>query len=157
VLGFAFSSAVDDVLDWLSRFGSFSGVVVLSLIALYVAYRWYRRRAFIRRLRTERITVHELRALIEADAAPVILDVRAQGARSRDGAIPNSISIAAAAEVSPSVIAAAEVIVYCACPNEASAATIALQLLRRGARRVRPLFGGIDAWVAAGFEVRFIE
>eukprot|EP01042_Synura_sphagnicola_P030506 gene30507-39313_t len=43
-----------------------------------------------------------------------------------------------------------EVIVYCACPNEASAAMVAKQLMRRGYRRVRPLSGGIDAWIEAG-------
>jgi rhodanese-related sulfurtransferase len=43
-----------------------------------------------------------------------------------------------------------EVIVYCACPNEASAARVAKQLMQKGYTRVRPLTGGIDAWVAAG-------
>jgi rhodanese-related sulfurtransferase len=46
-----------------------------------------------------------------------------------------------------------EVIVYCACPNEASAAQVAKRLLRQGFKRVRPLAGGIDAWVAAGYQV----
>jgi len=42
------------------------------------------------------------------------------------------------------------VIVYCACPNEASAALVAKQLMSRGYKKVRPLTGGIDAWIAAG-------
>jgi 3-mercaptopyruvate sulfurtransferase SseA len=46
-----------------------------------------------------------------------------------------------------------EVIVYCACPNEASAARIAQQLIRMGCIRVRPLTGGIFAWKDAGFDV----
>jgi len=46
-----------------------------------------------------------------------------------------------------------EVIVYCACPNEASAARVAKKLMERGYRRVRPLTGGIDAWVAAGYNI----
>jgi rhodanese-related sulfurtransferase len=45
-----------------------------------------------------------------------------------------------------------EVIVYCACPNEASAALVAKRLMQQGFKRVRPLAGGIDAWVAAGYE-----
>lgn len=45
-------------------------------------------------------------------------------------------------------------IVYCACPNEVSAARIARGLLRRaGIQRVRPLLGGIDAWIDAGYQV----
>jgi rhodanese-related sulfurtransferase len=42
-------------------------------------------------------------------------------------------------------------IVYCACPNEASAALVAKKLMRAGFRRVRPLAGGIDAWVERGY------
>ena len=43
-----------------------------------------------------------------------------------------------------------EVIIYCACPNEVSAARVAKLLMQKGYTRVRPLHGGIDAWVAAG-------
>ncbi len=43
-----------------------------------------------------------------------------------------------------------DVIIYCACPNEVSAARVAKQLMDKGYTRVRPLHGGIDAWVAAG-------
>ncbi|WP_394539686.1 rhodanese-like domain-containing protein [Lysobacter enzymogenes] len=38
-----------------------------------------------------------------------------------------------------------EVIVYCDCPSEASAATLARELRRRGFKRVRPLAGGFEA------------
>ena len=46
-----------------------------------------------------------------------------------------------------------EVVVYCACPNEASAVKVAQALRQRGFLRVRPLTGGIDAWIEAGQEV----
>ena len=46
-----------------------------------------------------------------------------------------------------------DVILYCACPNEASAAQVALKLRDRGFAHVRPLAGGIDAWVSAGLAV----
>ena len=51
------------------------------------------------------------------------------------------------------VPAEGEVIVYCACPNEASAVTIAQKLRGLGFKRVRPLHGGIDAWIEAGHDV----
>ena len=41
------------------------------------------------------------------------------------------------------------VVVYCACPNDATAVKVALLLRRSGIRQVRPLAGGIDAWSAA--------
>ena len=46
-----------------------------------------------------------------------------------------------------------EVVVYCACPNEASAVKVAEKLRDLGFKRVRPLLGGIDAWIDAGHDV----
>ena len=43
-----------------------------------------------------------------------------------------------------------EVIVYCDCPNDYSAAKMAWRLRQAGFTNVRPLHGGIDAWIAAG-------
>ena len=45
------------------------------------------------------------------------------------------------------------VIVYCTCPHEASAADVAVKLIDAGRKSVHPLFGGFDAWVAAGLPV----
>ncbi|HKR77804.1 MAG TPA: rhodanese-like domain-containing protein, partial [Rhodanobacter sp.] len=47
-----------------------------------------------------------------------------------------------------------ELVVYCNCPNEVSAAHAAQALMVRGYRRVRPLRGGLDAWDAAGYAVQ---
>jgi rhodanese-related sulfurtransferase len=46
-----------------------------------------------------------------------------------------------------------EVVVYCACPNEASSVDVARRLMKLGFNRIRPLRGGIDAWIKAGLEV----
>jgi rhodanese-related sulfurtransferase len=46
-----------------------------------------------------------------------------------------------------------EVILYCACPNEATAVKVAQRLRKVGYKRIRPLLGGIDAWIEAGHEV----
>ena len=46
-----------------------------------------------------------------------------------------------------------EVIVYCACPNEASAAAVAKRLMQAGFATVRPLGGGMEAWQAAGYPI----
>jgi 3-mercaptopyruvate sulfurtransferase SseA len=45
------------------------------------------------------------------------------------------------------------VVVYCRCPNEASAAQVVRLLRERGFKRVRPLAGGLDAWVEAGLPI----
>jgi rhodanese-related sulfurtransferase len=46
-----------------------------------------------------------------------------------------------------------EIILYCSCPNEASAAQVAKLLMNHGFVRVRPLLGGLEAWIAAGLPV----
>ena len=43
-----------------------------------------------------------------------------------------------------------EIILYCNCPNEESAALAAQALMTRGFVRARPLAGGLEAWVEAG-------
>jgi rhodanese-related sulfurtransferase len=43
-----------------------------------------------------------------------------------------------------------EIVLYCNCPNEVTAARAAGVLAARGLRRARPLAGGLDAWVASG-------
>ena len=46
-----------------------------------------------------------------------------------------------------------EIILYCSCPNEASAAQAARVLLHHGFRTRAPALGGLDAWIAAGYAV----
>src|SRR5262249_62115687 len=53
----------------------------------------------------------------------------------------------------PSLPRDRDIILYCTCPNEASAAQAARLLMTHGFRRVRPLHGGLDAWIAAGYAV----
>jgi 3-mercaptopyruvate sulfurtransferase SseA len=44
-------------------------------------------------------------------------------------------------------------VLYCNCPNEASAASAARILAGAGFKRVRPLAGGLEGWVASGQRV----
>jgi rhodanese-related sulfurtransferase len=86
--------------------------------------------------------------------APVLLDVRSTFSQ-QGGRIPGAKTVALD-DLNAFVLEApldGEVIVYCACPNEASAARLAKQLMQRGFTRVRPLLGGIDAWIDAGFDI----
>jgi rhodanese-related sulfurtransferase len=117
--------------------------------------KWLQRQWFIRSLRMSRITLEELRRLMDERKDTLILDVRPPDVRAAEGIIPGAVA-AHPAEIK-SVIAMysgdQETIVYCACPNEASAATAAKHLRRAGFKRIRPLLGGIDAWVKAGHPI----
>jgi rhodanese-related sulfurtransferase len=94
--------------------------------------------------------------LIDAGRSPLILDIRTPAHRDADGWIPGAtLTDRQSMHERPDDAsqAATEVIVYCDCPNEASAALLALELRRRGFKKVRPLAGGFEAWVASGFPV----
>jgi rhodanese-related sulfurtransferase len=82
----------------------------------------------------------------------LIVDVRVDDVDLESGVIPGAVLLRRTEldAIVPLLGAAREAIVYCACPNEVSAARIALELRRRGVLKVRPLSGGVDAWLAAG-------
>ena len=155
VLGYLFRDAIETFLVALARLGQYGLLLIVAGLALYVLARWIQRQKFIRKLRMDRIFVDELTTMIEKGEMPIIFDVRAADARIREGIIPGSIA-ARGSELSTilaSYTTDIEVVVYCSCPNEASAATAARRLKRAGFRRIRPLLGGIDAWTQAGHAI----
>jgi membrane protein DedA with SNARE-associated domain/rhodanese-related sulfurtransferase len=152
VLGLFFRGAIADVLFVLDALGRLGLVVLAATLGLYLAAKWWQRQRFVRQLRMDRITVDELRILIADGAKPVILDVRSNELRAREGLIPGSVP-ANMSELDPVLREYprdTEVVVYCSCPNEASAAIAARHLKRAGFTKIRPLLGGIEAWSIAG-------
>ena len=155
LVGALFHRAVADILNTMAAFGTISIAVLAAVFAIYVLLRWWERVTFIRQLRMDRITVEELIDLMESGNPPVILDVRSADTRDRDGIIPGALAAhpedihPRLTEISPET----EIVVYCACPNEASAAIAARHLKRAGFKRIRPLLGGTDAWTGAGREL----
>ena len=157
--GVLFHSAVGQVLLVLAELG-YWGIALLALaLACFIAVKLWQRYALIRELRLSRISVSELKELVDRGPAPVIIDALAPASRQREGVIPGAIPVEKLRLESGTagVPLDAEVIVYCACPNEASAARIAQQLIRMGCIRVRPLTGGIFAWKDAGFHVELVQ
>jgi rhodanese-related sulfurtransferase len=152
LLGWIFQNAVTDILFTLADIGKFGVLAVLAALGLYLLARWWRRQAFIRQLHMDRITVDELRGLIDEGRKILILDVRPKEARTQHGIIPGAVS-AHPEDIDPVVTSYSrelEIVVYCACPNEASAAVAAKHLKQAGFKKIRPLLGGIDAWLQAG-------
>ena len=83
------------------------------------------------------------------------VDVRSALTQAATGRIPGALAIdmKKIEDSFKGVPIDGEVILYCACPNEATAVKIARQLKKVGYTRIRPLLGGIDAWIEAGLEV----
>ena len=151
-LGWLFRDAIADILATMSNLGAIGGLALVVALALYLGVRWWQRHAFIRQLRMDRITIEQLIALIDGGGDPLILDVRPAEVRNQEGIIPGAVPAhpgdAGAALVGYS--RDREVVVYCSCPNEASAAVACLHLRRAGFTKIRPLAGGTDAWVKSG-------
>ena len=100
-----------------------------------------------------RISVEELSALRAAGRSLIVIDARPSASRTRDGMIPGAVTFEALQQGEHGRQHQGEAVVYCACPNEATAARIAKQLIAMGFHPVRPLAGGIHAWRAAGLEI----
>ena len=150
-LGWVFRDAVGDVLAVLESAGRLGLAAVALAFALYLLVKFVQRQRLIRQLRMARVSAHELHAMLGDDPPPLVIDVRSAGSRE-GGFIPGSrwVEPHMPDEQLLGLPEVDEVVIYCACPNEASAAALARRLMKAGFRRVRPLRGGIDAWVASG-------
>jgi rhodanese-related sulfurtransferase len=155
ILGVTFRTAIDGVLAVLSDLGKWGFLLIVAALACYVLAKWWQRWRFMQQLRMDRISVDELKALIVDGLTPIIVDVRPAKLRSESGVIPGAVPVNDddTLPIDATLLRDSEVVLYCACPNEASAALVARRLLKSGFKKVRPLHGGIDAWVAAGHAV----
>lgn len=154
-LGYVFRDAINDVLKVFETMGRIGLWLVIGAFLLYAAAKWWQRELFIWRLRMDRISVDELHAMMTAKRVGTVIDVRSPITQSLTGRIPGAIAVDfknLKVELLP-INPEQEVIVYCACPNEYSAARVAKILIQHGFTRVHPLLGGIDAWIAAGHPV----
>ena len=154
LVGYLFSGAVDQVVATLESFGEWGTMLIASAFAGFVGYKFWWRQRFLRQLRMDRISVAELRQLLDEGRAPLVLDVRIYDAGA--GTIPSAVRLSATdlKTIVPTLLEQGrEAVLFCSCPNEVSAAAIALELKRSGVAKVRPLLGGIDAWIEAGFEL----
>lgn len=154
--GVLFKSQIARLLEHLAGIGSVAGVGAAALLAVYIAYKWWERSRFYKMLRMARISVEDLYALIQAGAAPTVVDVRSFTARELEPRwIPGALHVPLQDVAShlKDLPRDREIVLYCTCPSEATAARVAKILMNHGFKRVRPLHGGLDAWVAAGYAV----
>jgi len=153
-LGYVFSSQIDYVLDTMANAGGVALMLLGSLLALYIIAKWWQRHRLLRTLRMARISVDELNDAMNAGRMLVIVDVRSEAARMVDTrVIPGALlaDVNSVDRIAGEVPVDVELVIYCNCPNEASAALVAKALMAHGYKRVRPLLGGLDAWDEAGF------
>jgi membrane protein DedA with SNARE-associated domain/rhodanese-related sulfurtransferase len=156
LLGGVFGAQLLALLYRLRHFGRWALLLITLVFVVYVAVRAWRRWRFQAQLRMARISVRQLQAQLSTACAPLILDVRSSAARRlQPWQIPGAL------HVPPERIASSlaalprdrQIVLYCTCPREASAAWIARRLMDAGLTRPHPLLGGLDAWMDAGLPV----
>jgi membrane protein DedA with SNARE-associated domain len=158
-LGYAFAAQVDRLLSAVADAGALALQWLLVLLALYVLARWVQRRRLLHALRMARITVDELHRAMNAERAPVVVDVRPEASRQLDTRVVPGALLVDAQGIDRTVHDIPfdrELVLYCNCPNEVSAARVAKVLMAQGYRHVRPLLGGLEAWDAAGYGVEHV-
>jgi membrane protein DedA with SNARE-associated domain/rhodanese-related sulfurtransferase len=154
--GMLFRAQIEHLLLDLDRIGSAAFAGAAALLLAYLAYKWWERWRFYKLLRMARISVAELAELIHSGSEPLIVDVRSATARVLEPQwIPGAIhiSLPEVASLVKDLPKERDIVLYCTCPSEASAARVAKILMNHGFKRVRPLHGGLDAWRAAGYAV----
>lgn len=139
------------LLQWVSRFSG--ALLLLGIIGFFLA-RIYRRRVVLKQLAASRLDPEELKRQLDAGEQVCIVDLR-----HPLELLPDPFTLPGARHLSPDALAAhqeeiprdRDVVLYCTCPSEATAAKMALTLRKMGIERVRPLRGGFDEWKRLGF------
>ena len=129
-----------------------AGKFLLAALALYIAYRAWQRWQLARFVHAARISVDELHERLQGEMKPMVVDIGSKLAQQSRPHIPGAklMDLDDVARHATAFPTDREIVFYCNCPNEESAKRAAQILLAKGYTQVRPLSGGIDAWVAAG-------
>lgn len=139
------------LLEWVERFSGL--LLLLAIIGFFIA-RVVRRRRVLRQLVQLRLEPEELKAQLDAGEQVYIVDLRHPlELLAEPFTLPNAMHF------SPDALAARhteiprdqDVVLFCTCPSEATAAKTAMMLHNLGIERVRPLRGGYDEWKRLGF------
>ncbi|HET6170620.1 MAG TPA: VTT domain-containing protein [Terracidiphilus sp.] len=146
-----------NLLDWFGRFSG--GLLILGIFGFFIA-RLYRRQSFLRKLVESRLEPEELKRQLDAGEPVFIVDLR-----HPLELLPDPFTLPGALHFSPDALSARiheiprdrDIVLYCTCPSEATAAKTAMTLHKLGIERVRPLRGGFDEWKRLGYPLDAVQ
>ncbi|MDE2149518.1 MAG: VTT domain-containing protein [Gammaproteobacteria bacterium] len=150
-LGVLFRDQLGVLFAWLAERTPLAVLLLAAALAVYIGWRGWQRRRVARTLAVPRIGVEALRRRLAEASPPLLIDVRSALMLADQPMLPgaSAASLEALEAGTVELPGSREVVCYCACPNEASAARAAAALIARGITAYA-LAGGVDAWVAAG-------
>jgi len=151
-VGRAFNAVIQDVLSVLSRVGLAAALVCGAALLVFLAWRYHRRRMALRADDVPRMDVRTLLTRMAAGTGPLVIDVRSAEAQALDGhTIPGAVSpqLKRLTKEFRAQAEGRELVVFCDCPDDASALAAARRLIAAGLPRISVLEGGLDAWAAS--------
>ena len=145
------------LLNWVGRF---SGALLVVGILGFIVARIIRRRIALKELAAARLEPEELKRQLDAGELVYIVDLR-----HPLELLPDPFTLPGALHFSPDALAARhleiprdrDIVLYCTCPSEATAAKVSMALQKLGIDRVRPLRGGYDEWKRLGFPLSPVQ
>ncbi len=145
------------LLDWAGRFSG--ALLILGILGFFIG-RVMRRRMVLKELVAARLEPEELKKQLDAGVPVYIVDLR-----HPLELLPDPFTLPGAVHFSPDALAARhneiprdrDIVLFCTCPSEATAAKTAMTLHNLGIERVRPLRGGYDEWKRLGFPMDAIQ
>jgi membrane protein DedA with SNARE-associated domain/rhodanese-related sulfurtransferase len=154
ITGYAFSGELERVAARAAYLGEWCLVLLLAAFAGYILWKFYKRQKFLRKLKIARITPEELKEKMDAGEDILVVDLRhSLDFDANPETIPGALHVDAAEleEAFDVIPRDREIVLFCACPNEVTAARLALLLRSKGITRIRPLSEGYEGWRSRGF------
>ncbi len=147
--GYLLSNQLDTVGDIVGRAGFRLFLSIVFLAGAWIAWKFFQRKCFFKKLAVARISAGELRRMLDAGEPVAVIDVRG-ALHSDEEQVPGALRIPLGelALRRREIPRDRDVVLFCDCPNEESSARAALILKKYGITRVRPLVGGSGAWRA---------
>lgn len=152
--GYLFSNQLESMAEQTARFGASAVLLLGGSFAAYLAYKFAHRQWLLRELRMARISPDELKRMMDDGQKVLVVDLRGAMDHEADPhTIPGALRMTAEEleHRHHEIPRDQDVILFCACPNEVTAARMAMMLRKRGITKVRPLAGGIAEWRAREF------
>jgi membrane protein DedA with SNARE-associated domain/rhodanese-related sulfurtransferase len=145
------------LMNWAARFSG--ALVILGVIVFFIG-RVMRRRMVLKDLAAARLEPEDLKRQLDAGELVYIVDLR-----HPLELLPDPFTLPGALHFSPDSLTERhleiprdrDVVLYCTCPSEATAAKTAMTLIKLGIERVRPLRGGFDEWKRLGFPLDAVK
>lgn len=153
-IGFVFSHQLVDVAKRFVELGGVAAAILIALFAVFLAVKIWQRKLFLRTLRMRQLHPRDVNAKLESGESVYVIDLRHHhDFNALPYKVPGALRVPMEdiEEHHEAIPRDRDIVVYCSCPNEASAARVALKLKRKGIQRVFPMTGGMESWMAEGF------